>query len=139
MTCRRSSTPNKGLANLLSNLKNPTVAGTEQVNGVATTKITGTSSSDDIATLAGAAPEPAETRHGDTHHRLDRLGRVLPPRQDRDHPGRERDGDADHVRLGQAGHRHQTGIAVAAYDHHAPQTVFKSTGPSAWERNHHGK
>ena len=37
--------PNKGLANILSNLKNPKVAGTEQVNGVATTKITGTLSS----------------------------------------------------------------------------------------------
>jgi lipoprotein LprA len=46
--------PNKGLANLLSNLKNPAVAGSEQVNGIATTKITGTSSPDDIATLAGA-------------------------------------------------------------------------------------
>ncbi|BBX95610.1 LppX_LprAFG lipoprotein [Mycobacterium lacus] len=45
--------PNKGLANLLANLKDAAVAGTEQVNGVATTKITGNSSADNIATLAG--------------------------------------------------------------------------------------
>jgi lipoprotein LprA len=45
--------PNKGLANLLANLKDASVAGTEQVNGVATTKITGNSSADDVATLAG--------------------------------------------------------------------------------------
>ncbi|MCV7076114.1 LppX_LprAFG lipoprotein [Mycobacterium szulgai] len=46
--------PNKGLANLLANLKNAAVAGTQQVNGVATTKITGDSSADDVATLAGS-------------------------------------------------------------------------------------
>ncbi|WP_244975431.1 LppX_LprAFG lipoprotein [Mycobacterium kubicae] len=46
--------PNKGLANLLTNLKNGSVAGSQQVNGVATTKITGDSSADDIATLAGS-------------------------------------------------------------------------------------
>jgi lipoprotein LprA len=45
--------PNKGLANVLSKLQGGSVAGTEQVNGVATTKITGNSSADDIATLAG--------------------------------------------------------------------------------------
>lgn len=45
--------PNKGLANILTNLKNPKVAGSETVNGVATTKITGTSSSNDVARLAG--------------------------------------------------------------------------------------
>ncbi|OBA78791.1 hypothetical protein A9W99_24115 [Mycobacterium sp. 1164966.3] len=45
--------PDKGLAHILANLKNPKVAGTEQVNGIATTKITGTSSSNDVATLAG--------------------------------------------------------------------------------------
>jgi lipoprotein LprA len=50
--------PNKGLANLLSNLKNPKVAGTEQVNGIATTKITGNSSSSDIARLAGSRLGP---------------------------------------------------------------------------------
>jgi lipoprotein LprA len=45
--------PDKGLANVLSKLQGGSVAGTEQVNGVATTKITGKSSADDIATLAG--------------------------------------------------------------------------------------
>ncbi len=45
--------PDKGLANVLSKLQDATVAGTENVNGVATTKITGKSSADDIATLAG--------------------------------------------------------------------------------------
>jgi lipoprotein LprA len=45
--------PNKGLANVLSKLQGASVAGTEQVNGVATTKITGNSSAEDIATLAG--------------------------------------------------------------------------------------
>lgn len=46
--------PNKGLANVLAKLQGGSVAGTEQVNGVATTKITGNSSADDIATLAGS-------------------------------------------------------------------------------------
>jgi lipoprotein LprA len=45
--------PDKGLAKILANLKNPKVAGAEQVNNVATTKITGTSSSNDVARLAG--------------------------------------------------------------------------------------
>jgi lipoprotein LprA len=45
--------PNKGLANVVSKLQGAAVAGTEQVNGVATTKITGNASADDIATLAG--------------------------------------------------------------------------------------
>jgi lipoprotein LprA len=45
--------PNKGLANVLAKLQGGSVAGTEQVNGIATTKITGNSSADDIATLAG--------------------------------------------------------------------------------------
>ncbi|OBA58219.1 hypothetical protein A5647_21735 [Mycobacterium sp. 1100029.7] len=46
--------PNKGLANVLAKLQGGSVAGTEQVNGVATTKVTGNSSADDIATLAGS-------------------------------------------------------------------------------------
>lgn len=46
--------PNKGLANVLAKLQGGSVAGTEQVNSVATTKITGNSSADDIATLAGS-------------------------------------------------------------------------------------
>lgn len=45
--------PNKGLANVLAKLQSGSVAGTEQVNGVASTKITGNSSAEDIATLAG--------------------------------------------------------------------------------------
>ncbi|OBK28988.1 hypothetical protein A5634_19410 [Mycobacterium asiaticum] len=45
--------PDKGLANLLTNLQNGSVAGSQQVNGVATTKITGNSSARDVATLAG--------------------------------------------------------------------------------------
>jgi lipoprotein LprA len=45
--------PGKGLANVLSKLQGASVAGTEQVNGLATTKIAGNSSADDIATLAG--------------------------------------------------------------------------------------
>lgn len=45
--------PDKGLANLLTHLENGTVAGSQQVNGVATTKITGNSSARDVATLAG--------------------------------------------------------------------------------------
>ncbi len=45
--------PNKGLANVLAKMQGASVAGTEQVNGVATTKITGNSSADDIAMLAG--------------------------------------------------------------------------------------
>ncbi len=46
--------PNKDLANLLSKLQNAAVAGTKQVKGVATTTITGDSSADDVATLAGS-------------------------------------------------------------------------------------
>jgi lipoprotein LprA len=38
----------------LTNLKNGSVAGTQQVNGVATTKITGNSAASDVATLAGS-------------------------------------------------------------------------------------
>jgi lipoprotein LprA len=45
--------PDKGLANLLTNLKNGSVAGTQQVNGVATTKIIGNSAASDVSTLAG--------------------------------------------------------------------------------------
>jgi lipoprotein LprA len=45
--------PKQGLANVVSKLQGASEAGTEQVNGVATAKITGNSSADDIATLAG--------------------------------------------------------------------------------------
>jgi lipoprotein LprA len=50
--------PDRGLAHVLANLQNPKAVGTEQVNGIATTKITGTSSTDDVATLAGSRLSP---------------------------------------------------------------------------------
>ena len=55
--------PDRGLAMVLSNLKDPKVAGTEQVNGIPTTKITGSSSSNDISRLAGRrlGPQDATT------------------------------------------------------------------------------
>ncbi|WP_155772216.1 LppX_LprAFG lipoprotein [Mycobacterium asiaticum] len=52
--------PDRGLANVLAHLQNPKVAGNEQVNGIATTKITGTSSTDDVATLAGSRLSPKD-------------------------------------------------------------------------------
>jgi lipoprotein LprA len=55
--------PDKGLARLLSDLEDPKAAATEQVNGIQTTKITGMSSSNDIARLSGnrVAPEKETT------------------------------------------------------------------------------
>jgi lipoprotein LprA len=50
--------PDRGLAHILANLQNPKAVSTEQVNGIATTKITGTSSTDDVATLAGSRLSP---------------------------------------------------------------------------------
>ncbi len=58
--------PDKGLANILAKLQNAQVKGTEQVNGVATTKITGKSSADDIATLAGSKLTSADVTTVDT-------------------------------------------------------------------------
>jgi lipoprotein LprA len=52
--------PDRGLAMVLSNLKDPKVAGTEQVNGIPTTKITGSSTSNDIARLAGRRLGPQD-------------------------------------------------------------------------------
>lgn len=52
--------PNRGLANILANLKEPKVAGTETINGIATTKITGTSATTDIETLAGTRLSPGD-------------------------------------------------------------------------------
>jgi lipoprotein LprA len=57
---------NKGLANILGKLQSAQVKGTEQVNGVATTKITGKSSADDIATLAGSKLTAADVTTVDT-------------------------------------------------------------------------
>ncbi|BBX72566.1 LppX_LprAFG lipoprotein [Mycobacterium shinjukuense] len=54
--------PNRGLAHLLANVHNAAGAGSEQVNGVATTKITGKTPSDDIATLAGARLSPQDAQ-----------------------------------------------------------------------------
>ncbi len=58
--------PDKGLANVLANSQNAQVKGTEQVNGVATTKITGKSSADDVATLAGSKLTSADVTTVDT-------------------------------------------------------------------------
>jgi lipoprotein LprA len=52
--------PNKGIANLLAKLSNPTNAGSDTINGVQTTKITGTSSSNDVATISGSRIAPAK-------------------------------------------------------------------------------
>ncbi len=51
--------PNMGLANLLSNLKDTKNEGTEDIDGVKATKVTGTSTSKDVLVLAGSnvAPE----------------------------------------------------------------------------------
>jgi lipoprotein LprA len=55
--------PQQGLANALAKLKDPKAAGSEDINGTKTTKITGTASTNDIAELAGArkAPEKEST------------------------------------------------------------------------------
>lgn len=54
--------PQKGLANALSKLKDPKTAGTEDINGTKTTKITGTASTNDVAELAGAKKAPEKER-----------------------------------------------------------------------------
>jgi lipoprotein LprA len=50
--------PQRGLATLLADLKDPKVDGDEDVNGVKATKISGTSSSNDILVLAGSRKPP---------------------------------------------------------------------------------
>ncbi|CAM3412359.1 hypothetical protein BST27_29645 [Mycobacterium intermedium] len=52
--------PKRGLANILEHLQNPAVAGSEDINGVGTTKITGKSNNDDVATLAGSRLNAAD-------------------------------------------------------------------------------
>ncbi len=52
--------PNRGLANIVANLKDPKVAGSETVNGVPTTKITGNSATSDIEALAGTRLSPGD-------------------------------------------------------------------------------
>lgn len=51
-----------GIANALANLQDPSSEGTEDVNGVTATKITGTASTNDVAVLAGANLPPEEER-----------------------------------------------------------------------------
>ncbi|KZS64019.1 hypothetical protein A4G26_28000 [Mycobacterium kansasii] len=58
--------PNRGLAKLLSDLQNPKVVGSEQINGIPTTKINGTSSADDITALAGARLSPKDAQNTPT-------------------------------------------------------------------------
>ncbi|WP_197500120.1 LppX_LprAFG lipoprotein [Mycobacterium adipatum] len=55
--------PQQGLANALAKLQDPKVEGTEDIDGTATTKITGTASTNAVAELAGAkkAPEKEQT------------------------------------------------------------------------------
>ncbi|MCV7066905.1 LppX_LprAFG lipoprotein [Mycolicibacterium farcinogenes] len=50
--------PSNGLANALSNLKDPKVEGSETINGTPTTKIAATASTNDVAVLAGARKAP---------------------------------------------------------------------------------
>lgn len=54
--------PSQGLANALSKIKDAKDAGSDTINGTATTKVTGTISSNDVAQLAGSrkAPEKAQ-------------------------------------------------------------------------------
>jgi lipoprotein LprA len=54
--------PTQGLANALAKLKDPKNAGTEDINGTKTTKITATASSNDVAELAGARKAPQKER-----------------------------------------------------------------------------
>jgi lipoprotein LprA len=54
--------PQQGLANALAKLKDPKAAGSEDIDGTKTTKITGTASTNDIAELAGARKAPEKER-----------------------------------------------------------------------------
>ncbi|MGJ6127297.1 LppX_LprAFG lipoprotein [Mycolicibacterium sp. Y3] len=69
----------KGLANALAKLKDPKAQGSEDIDGTKATKITGTSSTNDVAQLAGSklAPEKEQTvpvtvwiAQDDPHHLL---------------------------------------------------------------------
>jgi lipoprotein LprA len=71
--------PQKGLANALATLRDPKTEGTEDINGTTATKISGVSSTTDVAQLAGAklAPEHEQTvpvtvwiADDDPHHLL---------------------------------------------------------------------
>ncbi|BBY54314.1 LppX_LprAFG lipoprotein [Mycobacterium koreense] len=52
--------PDKGLANVLSKLKDPKKEGTETIDGTETTKVSGTSSTDDIMALSGSRLAPKD-------------------------------------------------------------------------------
>jgi len=54
--------PSNGLANALSKLKDPKEAGSETIDGTATTKIEATASTDDVAVLAGARKAPENSQ-----------------------------------------------------------------------------
>ncbi|MGV0810680.1 LppX_LprAFG lipoprotein [Mycolicibacterium boenickei] len=54
--------PSNGLANALSNLKDPKVEGSETINGTPTTKIAATASTNDVAVLAGARKAPEKSQ-----------------------------------------------------------------------------
>jgi len=51
-----------GLANALANLRDPKAEGSETVDGVATTRISAISSTDDVAVLAGSKLAPEKSR-----------------------------------------------------------------------------
>lgn len=53
--------PGKGLGTLLSNLTDPKIDGTETVDGVATTKVSATSSTKDVLVLAGSKMAPEKS------------------------------------------------------------------------------
>jgi lipoprotein LprA len=54
--------PSQGLANALSKLKDAKNAGSDTIDGTATTKVTGTISTNDVAELAGARKAPQDAQ-----------------------------------------------------------------------------
>ncbi|HLR99486.1 LppX_LprAFG lipoprotein [Mycolicibacillus parakoreensis] len=52
--------PDKGLANVLSKLEDPKIEGTEKIGDTETTKVSGTSSTDDIMALSGSRLAPKD-------------------------------------------------------------------------------
>ena len=102
--------PDKGLANLLTNLKNGSVAGSaageRRRHHENHRKLRSERRRD-----ACRYPPDRRKRLDRANYRLDGIGRVFPPRSDSDLPHLEHFGDSDHVRLGQAGHRNQTRLA----------------------------
>ena len=75
MTCRPSSTPTAGLANVLTNFSGPKADGRENLNGVDTVRVTGTVSADAVnkiaPQIAATGPVPATAWIGeDGNHEL---------------------------------------------------------------------